>query len=46
MEATRFLDQEDSLIVWDSAETGLRYPTLMLERYPSTYELYVVITDT
>ena len=42
MEVTRFLDQEDSLIVWDSAERALRYPSLILERYQETYNVYVV----
>lgn len=42
MEATRFLEQEDSLVVWDSVERALRYPTLILERYHTTYALYTV----
>lgn len=42
MEATRFLDEEETLVVWESAEKGLRYPSRILDRYNETKVAFVV----
>ena len=42
MEATRFLDQEDVLLVWATANRRLEYMTLMMDRYPSTNPVFQV----
>ena len=41
-ESTRGLDQEDTYVVWYVAEMALRYPALVLARYPTTYQEYQV----
>ena len=43
MEATRFLDQEEVLLVWATADRKLEQMTLVMDRYPSTYPVFEVI---
>ena len=43
MEATRFLDEEDNFLVWDTADKVLAYTSLMLSRYSSSYGAFQVI---
>ena len=42
METTRFLDQEDNYVVWDTADRALDYPSIILSRYTSTYTEFQV----